>query len=518
MTKAGVHATRTRLDMKLVPSRRAAALVAGLAAFVGLAVVPPAGATHTESGYWMLSTDGHVYGFGGGVTMGETVLPGSTSRVDIEPTPSGHGYWILSQYGSVYNFGDAAYLGTGDSLPLGESYVSMSATPDGQGYWLFTNKGRVIRKGSAQFYGDMSAVPLNGPVLDSVATPSGLGYWMVASDGGVFSFGDAKFYGSMGGTRLNKPVMSLAPDPDGIGYWLVASDGGIFAFDAPFFGSMGSTPLNRPVSGMVGQPGGYLMVAEDGGIFAFGTVEFHGSLGSTPPASPVVAVAAIPKPPPPPVMEFVRVFQQSGSGSQSTTPFYLTKNVAKLTWSCGTASSYTAGCNFVVRDLLTGSQLDYASGDPGQSASLFLHPDLSAWYYVDVSEFSSSSDTSWSVLIEQERCVSNCLDSEPPPPPLPTFSPVFSQSGSGGQSTSPLLLAKETAKMIWSCGTASSYSAGCSFVVKNYQNGSQVDYVSGDPGQNGTMFFHPDAAASYYVEVDEFSSTNDTTWTVVIEQ
>jgi hypothetical protein len=85
----------------------------------------------------------------------------------------------------------------------------------------------------------------------------------------------------------------MAPSDDGRGYWLVASDGGIFAFGVPFYGSMGAVRLNKPVSGMVPGPGGYMMVAEDGGIFAFGNVRFHGSLGKTPPASPVVAVALL---------------------------------------------------------------------------------------------------------------------------------------------------------------------------------------------------------------------------------
>jgi ligand-binding sensor domain-containing protein len=117
---------------------------------------------------------------------------------------------------------------------------------------------------------------------------------MVASDGGIFAFGDAAFAGSMGGKRLNAPVQSLVPDADGKGYWLVASDGGIFAFDAPFRGSMGGTKLNKPVSGMVRYGDGYLMVGADGGIFNFSTSPFAGSLGDKPPASPVLAVAALP--------------------------------------------------------------------------------------------------------------------------------------------------------------------------------------------------------------------------------
>jgi hypothetical protein len=83
----------------------------------------------------------------------------------------------------------------------------------------------------------------------------------------------------------------MAPAPGG--YWLVASDGGIFAFDAPFHGSMGAVHLNKPISGLVPGRDGYLMVAEDGGIFSFGAVAFHGSLGATPPASPIVSAALL---------------------------------------------------------------------------------------------------------------------------------------------------------------------------------------------------------------------------------
>jgi hypothetical protein len=35
------------------------------------------------------------------------------------------------------------------------------------------------------------------------------------------------------------------------------------------------------------------MVAEDGGIFNFSDQPFAGSLGNTPPANPIVAVAAL---------------------------------------------------------------------------------------------------------------------------------------------------------------------------------------------------------------------------------
>jgi len=259
------------------------------------AAIPPGPTAPPGSGYWMLGAAGRVYSFGGAGYFADArpLLPPGRSAVDVEPTPSAQGYWVVDDRGDVFPFGDASYRGGTPSLGGGEAVTSMSATPGGAGYWLFTNTGRVLAYGDAPFLGDMAGHALNGPVLGSVRTPSGRGYYMVASDGGIFSFGDAAFHGSMGGQRLNGPVVGLAPDPDGSGYWLVASDGGIFSFAAPFKGSMGGRPLNRPVAGMVAYGDGYLMVASDGGIFDFSAKPFLGSLGSNPPASPVVAVAVL---------------------------------------------------------------------------------------------------------------------------------------------------------------------------------------------------------------------------------
>jgi hypothetical protein len=246
-------------------------------------------------GYWMVGADGKVYAFGQAQRFGDAGITPGTQAVDLEPTPSGDGYWVVDDAGGVAALGDAVYRGAPDSFTLkaGEKVTSLSSTPTGKGYWMFTDKGRVLTFGDATSFGDMAGKPLNAPVLDSIVTPTGRGYYMVAGDGGIFSFGDAKFYGSMGDKKLNKPVQSLVPDSDGVGYWLVASDGGIFAFDAPFRGSMGSTKLNKPVTGMVRYADGYLMVGEDGGIFNFSSQGFLGSLGSAPPARPIVSVAAL---------------------------------------------------------------------------------------------------------------------------------------------------------------------------------------------------------------------------------
>jgi len=255
--------------------------------------VPPQG--RHASGYWMLTADGHVYGFGAATFSGQpNPLPAGVRAVHLEPTPTGAGYWVLDDSGQVRGYGDAGSYG---SVPAGrfernERAVSLSATPKGHGYWVFTTRGRVLAFGDAGFFGDMSTIALNQPVIGSVATPSGLGYYLFASDGGIFTFGDAVFFGSTGALHLNRPVVAMAVPSKPGGYWLVGSDGGLFAFGtAAFYGSMGSAKLNRPVSAVVPGEAGYLMVGEDGGAFSFGDVAFFGSLGANPPSTPIVSVA-----------------------------------------------------------------------------------------------------------------------------------------------------------------------------------------------------------------------------------
>jgi beta-lactamase class A len=81
----------------------------------------------------------------------------------------------------------------------------------------------------------------------------------------------------------------------GDGYWLVAADGGIFSFGhAHFHGSMGGTRLAAPIVGMAATGDGYWLVAADGGIFSFGDAHFHGSAGNLRLNQPIVGMAATP--------------------------------------------------------------------------------------------------------------------------------------------------------------------------------------------------------------------------------
>ncbi len=259
-----------------------------------------------KSGYWMLETDGDLYGFGDATSFCSTDLKsfGSTA-VGFDRSSDGTRMWVLDSLGKVHVRGAATGFGDAGPLAAGDRVASLSATPSGNGYWIFTDFGQVIARGDAQHFGDLPGLGIKpvGAVVASAPTPSGNGYYMLGADGGVFAFGDAQFSGSIPEVlppgALSCPIVGLVPVPTGNGYWMVACDGGVFAFGSAYF--VGSIPgvlapgqsLNAPVNGMVPYANGYLMVASDGGVFNFSNKDFLGSLGATPPDTPIVAISAI---------------------------------------------------------------------------------------------------------------------------------------------------------------------------------------------------------------------------------
>jgi N-acetylmuramoyl-L-alanine amidase len=214
--------------------------------------------------------------------------------VGMAATHDGAGYWLVGSDGGVFGYGDAGYFGSTGSLHLRAPVVGMTGAPDGGGYWLVARDGGIFSYGSAGFSGSAGSLPLNAPIVGMAATRDGGGYWLVAADGGIFSYGDARFWGSSGAMPLNAPIVGMAATADGGGYWLVAADGGIFSYgDARFLGSTGSLALDAPIAGMAATPdgGGYWLVASDGGIFSYGAAPYFGSLAGVALVAPVVGMA-----------------------------------------------------------------------------------------------------------------------------------------------------------------------------------------------------------------------------------
>jgi hypothetical protein len=240
-----------------------------------------------SQGYYIYGDDGSLAGFGNDSYLNYlgdlTTVNLNRPIVGMATTPDDAGYWMVATDGGIFGFGDANFYGSTGAIHLNQPIVGMAVTHDGGGYWLVASDGGIFSFGDATYYGSTGAIHLNKPIVGMAVTPSGHGYWLVASDGGIFTFGDAAYYGSTGAIHLNKPIVGMAATHDGLGYWLVATDGGIFAFgDAVFWGSTGSIKLNQPIVGMLPTTptgNGYLLVAQDGGIFAFGGALFKGSLG-----------------------------------------------------------------------------------------------------------------------------------------------------------------------------------------------------------------------------------------------
>jgi hypothetical protein len=149
--------------------------------------------------------------------------------VGMSPTSTGEGYWLVASDGGIFGFGDARFLGSTGAITLNRPIVAMAATPTGNGYWLAASDGGLFSFGDARFLGSMGGSHLNRPIVGMVPTATGLGYWMVASDGGIFSFGDAAFKGSTASASSTTPIVGMIPNGT-IGYRLVDEEGTVSSF------------------------------------------------------------------------------------------------------------------------------------------------------------------------------------------------------------------------------------------------------------------------------------------------
>src|SRR4051812_20672859 len=68
-------------------------------------------------------------------------------------TAASHGYWMVGSDGGVFGFADAGFHGSTGGQHLNQPIVGMAATPSGGGYWLVARDGGVFAFGDAHFYG-----------------------------------------------------------------------------------------------------------------------------------------------------------------------------------------------------------------------------------------------------------------------------------------------------------------------------------------------------------------------------
>ncbi|MGH2703956.1 MAG: NHL repeat-containing protein, partial [Actinomycetota bacterium] len=99
--------------------------------------------------YHLVSRDGGVFAFGDAGFFGSTggtKLNAPIVGMAALPSPQGFGgqsggfpptagYWLVASDGGVFGFGDAGFLGSTGGLNLAAPIVGMAASPSGNGYW-----------------------------------------------------------------------------------------------------------------------------------------------------------------------------------------------------------------------------------------------------------------------------------------------------------------------------------------------------------------------------------------------
>jgi hypothetical protein len=210
------------------------------------AASPVAGIAGHGNAYWTVERDGTVnachaanYGSMHGKHLNFPI-------VGIAATPTGRGYWLVASDGGIFGYGDAKFHGSTGGHHLNKPIVGIAATPSGQGYWFVAADGGIFGYGDAKFHGSMGGKYLKRPITGMASSHSGHGYWFVAADGGIFGYGDAKFHGSTGGQPIPAPVTGMAASRIGNGYWFVGAGGAIYGYgDAVNRGSV--SPHDHPL-------------------------------------------------------------------------------------------------------------------------------------------------------------------------------------------------------------------------------------------------------------------------------
>jgi hypothetical protein len=122
--------------------------------------------------------------------------------VSAGAAPDGLGYWLVTNEGAVYGYGPGAKY-QGGASHLAAPIISMAPDLHTGGYWLVTSKGVVYAFGAPNLG---SATGQDATCI--AADPALTGYWISLANGGVYSFG-AKFYGSAAPDHPHGSVVTI---------------------------------------------------------------------------------------------------------------------------------------------------------------------------------------------------------------------------------------------------------------------------------------------------------------------
>ena len=166
-------------------------------------------------GYWLVTRNGQVYGWGGAPALGDATTSASTGPWSVSPPrPRPTATGSSRPRARSWPSGTPSSTGT---CPTSTCMCRTSSpspprpTARGTTWW-----GRTV--GSLPSATPSSTVPYPAStstckdVVGMVATPGGAGYLLVGADGGVFTFGQSRFYGSLPGIHKHvHDIMAILP-------------------------------------------------------------------------------------------------------------------------------------------------------------------------------------------------------------------------------------------------------------------------------------------------------------------
>jgi hypothetical protein len=260
------------------------------------------------------SGDSTFNGSSGSATLVVTAAPTSPPPPSTPTTPTtspttNSGYWLVGSDGGIFSFGSAHFYGSTGAMRLQRPVVGITPTTDNGGYWLVASDGGIFSFGDAGYYGSVpglgiapagssSPKTLNAPIVGMVPSADGRGYFMVAADGGVFTFGDARFEGSCPGLGgCSGAAVAVMPDASGNGYWLATATGHVYAFgDATYYGAPGPQGVMVTSAVRTGDGKGYWLLFSNGVVAPYGDATNLGgppatSVGGANPASTIFTTA-----------------------------------------------------------------------------------------------------------------------------------------------------------------------------------------------------------------------------------